>query len=81
VTKPTRRLLDPSSLAPLQLDLRRVFWVFVAIWAVALVAVGVIALVGSVEGRTVAIVATGFVLGFAALGWERRHARAQAHRA
>ena len=66
-----RGLLDPSEIAPLELDLRRVFWVFIALWAVALVGVGVAAVVGDVPGRTVAICATGFGLGFVALAWER----------
>ena len=69
------RLLAPSTLRPVELDLRRVFWVIIALWAVALVALGVVGLVGSVEGRTVAICATGVGLGFAALAWERRHSR------
>jgi hypothetical protein len=69
------RLLAPSTLRPVELDLRRVFWVIIALWAVALVALGGVGLVGSVEGRTVAICATGVALGFAALAWERRHSR------
>jgi hypothetical protein len=67
------RLLAPSTLRPVELDLRRVFWVIIALWTVALVAFGVIGLVSSVEGRTVAICATGVGLGLAALVWERRH--------
>lgn len=66
-----RGLLAPSELRPLELDLRRVFWTFIALWGLALVVVGVLALTGSVEGRIVAICATGFGLGFVALGWER----------
>lgn len=69
------RLLAPSTLRPVELDLRRVFWVIIALWTVALVVLGVVGLVGSVEGRTVAICATGVGLGFAALLWERRHSR------
>lgn len=66
-----RSLLAPSELRPLDLDLRRVFWVFIALWGVALVVVVVLALTGSVAGRMVAICATGFGLGFVALAWER----------
>lgn len=66
-----RSLLAPSELRPIDLDLRRVFWVFIALWGVALVVVVVLALTGSVAGRTVAICATGFGLGFVALAWER----------
>ena|GEM_PF-2397892 len=66
-----RGLLAPSELRPLDLDLRRVFWVFIALWGVALVVVVVLAVTGSVAGRTVAICATGFGLGFVALAWER----------
>lgn len=65
------RLLDPSELTPLVLDLRRVFWTITGLWAVALVVAVVLAVAGSVPGRAVAVCATGFALGFAALGWER----------
>ncbi len=66
-----RSLLDPSELTPLALDLRRVFWTITGLWAVALAVVVVLTLTGSVPGRAVAVCATGFALGFAALGWER----------
>lgn len=75
MTDPEHGLLAPSTLRPVELDLRRVFWVAIGLWAIALVVLGVAAVVGSVEGRTVAICATGFGLGFGALAWERRHAR------
>ena len=68
-------LLDASTLAPVELDLRRVFWAITGLWAVALAVTSAIGLAGHIEGRTVAICATGFVLGFAALGWERWHFR------
>ncbi len=64
-------LLDPSTIAPLELDLRRVFWVITGLWAVALAVTSAIGLLGHIEGRTVVICATGFALGFVALGWER----------
>lgn len=70
-------LLAPSTLRPLELDLRRVFWVITGLWALALAALGVLALVDSVPGRAVGICATGLGLGFAALAWERRHSRAR----
>lgn len=66
-----RSLLDASELAPLDLDLRRVFWAFIAAWGAALAVVVVLAAVGSAPGRAVAVCATGFVLGFVALAWER----------
>lgn len=66
-----RSLLDPSELTPLALDLRRVFWAFIALWGVALVVVIGLAAAGSAPGRAVAICATGFGLGFLALAWER----------
>ncbi len=75
MTEPEHGLLAPSTLRPFQLDLRRVFWVAIGLWVVALVVLGVAAVIGSVEGRTAAICATGLGLGFAALAWERRHAR------
>lgn len=75
MTDPEHGLLAPSTLRPVELDLRRVFWVAIGLWAVALVVLGVAAVGGSVDGRTVAICATGFALGFAALAWERRRAR------
>lgn len=68
-------LLDASTIAPVELDLRRVFWVITGLWAVALAVTAVIGLVGHIDGRTVGICATGFALGFAALGWERWHFR------
>ncbi len=65
------RLLDPSELTPLDLDLRRVFWTITGLWAIALVVVIALFVADSVPGRAVAVCATGFALGFAALGWER----------
>jgi hypothetical protein len=75
-SRPTGSLLAPSTLRPLELDLRRVFWVITGCWALALAVLGVLALVDSVPGRTVGICATGFGLGFLALACERRHSRA-----
>jgi hypothetical protein len=71
-------LLGASTIAPVELDLRRVFWVITGLWALALLVTSAIGLVGHIEGRAVAICATGFALGFAALGWERWHFRDRA---
>ncbi len=65
--------LQPSRIAPLRVDLRRVFWVGIGLWAVALAVVGALALTGAGTGRAVWICLTGFALGFLALDWERRH--------
>ena len=64
-------LLAPSTLRPVELDLRTVFWVITGCFAVALVVTAVIGLTASIEGRTVAICATGVGLGFLAQGWLR----------
>lgn len=70
MTRP--RLLEPSRLAPVRLDLRRVFLAGIAIWALALVVSAVLLATGRVEARTVATCAVGVVLGGLALVWERR---------
>lgn len=67
------RFLEPSRIAPLTVDLRRVFWVGIGMWAAALAVVGVLALLGTATGRAAWICLTGFALGFLALDWERRH--------
>ncbi|GEN79941.1 DUF2530 domain-containing protein [Actinotalea fermentans] len=64
-------LLAPSTLRPVELDLRTVFWTITGGFAVALVVLAVVGLVSSVEGRTVAICAAGVGLGFLAQGWVR----------
>ena len=68
-----RAFLEPSRIAPLQVDLRRVFWVGIALWTAALAVVGALALTGAETGRAVWICLAGFALGFLALDWERRH--------
>ena len=68
---PAQRLLAPSTLRPVELDLRTVFWAITGGFTVALVVFAVIGLTGSVDGRTVAICATGVGLGFVAQGWRR----------
>ena len=69
--RPAGGLLAPSTLRPVELDLRTVFWVITGCFALALLVTGVMAAAGSVEGRTVAICATGVGLGFLAQGWVR----------
>lgn len=68
----TRRLLEPSRLAPVPVDLRRVFLVGTGLWLVALAAAGTLAAMGSVTTRTVVTCATGAGLGVLALLWARR---------
>lgn len=72
---PRPRLLGPSRLAPVAVDLNRVFWAGIAVWAVALA----VALVGALQDRvhweTVATCVAGVLLGFVALDWERRRRR------
>lgn len=76
-----RGLLAPSTLRPVELDLRTVFWAITGCFAVALVVAVVVGLVGSVEGRTVAICATGVGLGLLAQGWVRWREASQRRRA
>ena len=66
-----RGLLAPSTLRPVELDLGTVFWVITGCFAAAFVVAAAIGLAGSVEGRTVAICATGVGLGILAQGWLR----------
>ena len=68
-------LLSESRLAPVEIDLGRVFRIGIVLWAMAVVATTVLLLADKVEARTVAICGTGLVLGFAALAWERRRQR------
>ena len=68
----TRRLLEPSRLAPVRVDLRRVFLVGTALWLVALVVCATLAAAGSVTARTVATCATGAALGALAVLWAQR---------
>jgi hypothetical protein len=66
-------LLEPSKVAPLVVDLRRVIWAAIGLWLVALAVVGALTLGGVATGRGLWICATGLALGFVALDWERRH--------
>ncbi|WP_246169382.1 hypothetical protein [Actinotalea subterranea] len=78
--RPARRtrlasLAEPSSLTPVEIDLRIVFWIGIGAWFVALGVAAVLALQGEVTGRSVATCATGAGLGFLALLWEHRRRR------
>ncbi len=66
------RLLDPSRLAPVPVDMRRVFLVGIALWLVALAVSGVLLATGTVGLNTVVTCATGAALGGLALLWARR---------
>ena len=68
-------LFRESRLAPVEIDLGRVFRIGIALWAIAVVVATVLLLADQVEARTVAICGTGLALGFAALAWERRRQR------
>lgn len=75
-TPPARpSVFAPSTLAPVEIDLRRVFWVGIALWALALVVVAVATLAGATTGRAVPICVAGLLLGVLALGWEHRRSR------
>ena len=77
-TKPPRpSLLQPSSLEPVHLDLRRVFWVGTGLWALGLVVAIVLTATGLVEGRAVPVCAVGTVLGLVGVVWAR--SRGAAH--
>ena len=60
-------LLEPSKVAPLEVDLRRVFWAAIGLWIVALLVVGGLALAGVDTGRGAWICAVGIALGLLAL--------------
>ncbi|HQY34092.1 DUF2530 domain-containing protein [Actinotalea sp.] len=75
-TPPARpSVFAPSTLAPVEIDLRRVFRVGIALWTLALVVVAVATLTGVTTGRAVPICIAGLLLGGLALGWEHRRAR------
>lgn len=73
--RPRPRLLEPSRIEPVAVDLRRVFWAGTAAWVVALVVTLVGWQGGTVTGRTVSTCVAGMVLGLAAVLWERRRRR------
>lgn len=68
----TRRMLQPSELEPVHVDLRTVFLVGIAAWLVALVVSVVLTLTGHLDGRIPWICVTGAALGLLALVWESR---------
>lgn len=76
--RPRPRLLEPSRIRPVAVDLRRVFWAGIALWTVALVITVVGWFGDTVTGRSVATCVAGILLGLAALVWERRRRRSQA---
>lgn len=65
-------LLSPSRLEPVPIELSRVFWAGIALWALAAAVTAVLARAGYVPGHVVAVCATGIVLGFVGLAWDRR---------
>ena len=74
-------LLEPSRLEPVELDLRRVFLVGIALWVVALGVTTGLTVWGDLEGRMPWICALGLVLGGMALLWEHRRRRREAAQA
>lgn len=70
-SEPRPSLLQPSTLEPVHLDLRRVFWTGTAVWAVALAVASVLVLTGHLQGRAVGVCATGVALGLMGVVWAR----------
>ncbi|HWS57293.1 MAG TPA: DUF2530 domain-containing protein [Actinotalea sp.] len=68
-------LLAPSTLAPVEVDLGRVFRWGIALWGVALVVTGVLALTGRLDAQPVAVCVAGLAIGVGALVWERGRSR------
>lgn len=66
------RLLEPSRLDPVDVDLARVTWVGIGLWAVALVVCAVLAGNDRLSPDWVWVCATGIVLGLLAIVWLRR---------
>jgi len=67
-----RRLLEPSRLAPVPVNLTHVFLVGTGIWLAALAVAAMLAVSGSVEWRTVVTCAAGAAMGVAGALWARR---------
>jgi hypothetical protein len=65
------RLLEPSRLEPLDVDLRKVLLAGIGCWVVALATVGVLELAGRSTGRAVWVCLAGAALGGWGLLWER----------
>ena len=72
---PRRGLLSPSTLEPVELDLRRVFWAGIVLWAVAGAVCAVLLATGQATARALVICGAGICLGFGALLWESRRRR------
>ncbi|KGM08710.1 DUF2530 domain-containing protein [Cellulomonas bogoriensis] len=72
-TRPPRpSILRPSTLAPVELDLRKVFLAGMLLWALALAVMIVLEVTGTETGRGPAVSITGVILGVLALVWEHR---------
>lgn len=67
------RLLQPSTLEPVRLDLRLVILAGIGLWLVALVVTTVLALTGRTGPLPAAVCATGIALGGVGLLWEHRN--------
>ena len=72
VLRPDRRRADPP---PVDVDMRRVFLVGLALWAVALGVAAVLWSVGVITPTPVWSCAAGVGLGFVGLAWERLRRR------
>lgn len=72
---PVATFLAESRLAPVELDLARVFLVGIGLWVVAGLVTGVLLALGHVDARPLVICGLGVALGLLALGWERRRRR------
>lgn len=72
ILRPDRRRPDPP---PVDVDMRKVFLVGLALWVVALVVAVVLWLVGVVTTTPVWSCMAGVALGLVGLGWERVHRR------
>ncbi len=69
----TPRMLRPSTLEPVRLDLRRVILVGIGLWTVALVVTGALAVTDRTDAMPALVCAAGIALGGAGLLWERRN--------
>lgn len=69
------RLLEPSRLAPVEVDLARVALAGTGLWLVAAVVALVLVVAGPATWTAVHVCVTGVVLGLLAVLWARRRAR------
>ncbi|WP_298461845.1 DUF2530 domain-containing protein [uncultured Cellulomonas sp.] len=72
ILRPDRRRPDPP---PVEVDMRRVFAVGIALWSVALVVCAVLWRTGAAGTVPVWSCAAGLALGVMGMIWERRHRR------